>query len=142
MRSGGADILISTSPRNSRLTAHYTLQTNYRSTDELRAVNAFPFAHSAHHLFIKTAFRFEAVKAKAKRPNFRLQGEAATALQCCFTLEGEVSGAAYQQRMAPAAAAQIHTWLTAAQDGQATLMVTHYDPMISRCWCAVGAKRQ
>ena len=48
----------------------------------------------------------------------------------------QVSGAAYRQRMALAAAAQIHTWLTAAQDGQAMLDGKALRPMISRCWCS------
>ena len=116
----GADIFTYIAAKQ-QVEAHYTLQTNYRSTDELvRAVNAL-FAHSRAPFIYQDSIPFEAVKAKGKETGFVLQGQPQTALQCCFPLEGEVSGAAYQQRMALAAAAQIHTWLTAAQDGQAML---------------------
>ncbi len=116
----GADIFTYIAAKQ-QVAAHYTLQTNYRSTDELvRAVNAL-FAHSHAPFIYQDSIPFETVKAKGKETGFVLQGKPQTALQCCFPLEGEISGAAYQQRMALAAAAQIHTWLTAAQDGQAML---------------------
>ncbi len=116
----GADIFTYIAAKQ-QVAAHYTLQTNYRSIDELvRAVNAL-FAHSHAPFIYQDSIPFETVKAKGKDSGFVLQGKPQTALQCCFPLEGEISGAAYQQRMALAAAAQIHAWLTAAQDEQATL---------------------
>ena len=118
----GADIFTYMQAKQ-QVAAHYTLQTNFRSTDELvTAVNAL-FAHSGAPFIYQQDIPFEAVKAKGKKAGFVLQGQPQTALQCCFPLEGtgEVSGAAYQQRMALAAAAQIHTWLVAAQQQQATL---------------------
>ncbi|WP_024872074.1 exodeoxyribonuclease V subunit beta [Tolumonas lignilytica] len=117
----GADIFTYMQAKK-QVTAHYTLQTNYRSTHELvAAVNAL-FAQSPAPFIYQESIPFEAVNAKGKAAGFVLQGQPQTALQCCFMPEsGEVSGAVYQQSMAQAAAAQIHHWLCAAQQDAALL---------------------
>jgi len=119
----GADIFTYITAKK-QFEAHYTLQTNYRSTDELvTAVNAL-FEQANAPFMYESDIPFEAVKAKGKDAGFVLAGKPQTALQCCFPLVGhggDVSGGDYQKQLALTAAAQIHQWLVAAQNSQATL---------------------
>ena len=118
----GADIFTYMHAKQ-QVSAHYTLQTNFRSTKALVAgVNAL-FEQSAAPFIYQHSIPFEAVQAHGKKEGFVLLQRPQPALQCCFPLagQGEVTGGAYQLAMANAAAAQIHQWLTCAQSRQATL---------------------
>ncbi len=118
----GADIFTYMHAKQ-QVKAHYTLQTNFRSTTELVAgVNAL-FAQSAAPFIYQHSIPFEAVHANGKDEGFVLLQRPQPALQCCFPLAGQgpVIGGEYQTTMAKAAAAQIHQWLTCAQSQQATL---------------------
>lgn len=118
----GADIFTYIRAR-SEVSAHYTLETNWRSS--------FPMVQSVNRLFslADVPFLFEqipflAVSAAEKnsRLSFEIKGKKQPAIS--FWLQpGEGGGVSeYQQLMARQCAAQIRDWLTAGQNGLAQLV--------------------
>ena len=124
----GADIHTYLAARDATLGRHYTLTTNFRSTQGV--VNAcnrlFDFAE-AHK---RGAFRFKTdahnplpftpVEARGRAETLYLNGQAAAAV-CCWTLgSDEALGIEdYQRESANIAASQITEWLCAAARQQA-----------------------
>lgn len=120
----GADIFTYIRAR-SEVSAHYTLETNWRSS--------FPMVQSVNRLFslVNTPFLFEQIPfinvAAAKKNHdlsFEIKGEKQPALHFWLQPGDGVGVSEYQQVMARQCAAQIRDWLTAGQQGQAELLTT------------------
>lgn len=118
----GADIFTYIRAR-SEVNAHYTLETNWRSS--------FPMVQSVNRLFslVDTPFLFEqipfinvAAAEKNHGLSFEINGKKQPALQFWLQPGDGVGVSEYQQAMARQCAAQIRDWLTSGQKGMATLL--------------------
>lgn len=108
----GADIFTYIQAK-SQVAAHYTLETNFRSTQALvDGVNGL-FAQSPAPFVYHQAIPFEPVRAKGKSDGFTLGGQPVPPLPWCAPNGDEpMAAGAYRQRLAATCAAQIHHWLT------------------------------
>ncbi|WP_145555979.1 exodeoxyribonuclease V subunit beta [Yersinia canariae] len=118
----GADIFTYIRAR-SEVSAHYTLETNWRSS--------FPMVQSVNRLFslVDVPFLFKQIPfinvtpaEKNKRLSFEIKGKKQPALSFWLQPGEGVGVSEYQQLMARQCAAQIRDWLTAGQKGQAQLV--------------------
>jgi exodeoxyribonuclease V beta subunit len=129
----GADIYTYLRARYATKGRHYTLATNYRSTEAMvEAVNHVFAMAEAHD---RGAFRFRtegddpvpfvSVSAQGRRETLEIDGEAVAALsvwQLPPDGDAEVVGATrYRERMAAHAASCVREWLALAQAGRAGL---------------------
>ncbi|WP_237385917.1 exodeoxyribonuclease V subunit beta [Xenorhabdus sp. Sc-CR9] len=117
----GADIFTYIRAR-SNVSAHYTLETNWRSSVSMvQAVNKL-FARTEHP-FLFEQIPFVNVKAAEKNHGlkFTLHDEEQAALRFWLQSGEGVSKREYEQSMARLCAAQIRDWLQAGQDGKAFL---------------------
>ncbi|MFE8117554.1 exodeoxyribonuclease V subunit beta [Brenneria goodwinii] len=117
----GADIFTYMRAR-SEVSAHYTLDTNWRSSHQMvRGVNRL--FQRLEHPFIFKDIPFLAVSpAEPKRDLvFNLGGKAQPALQLWLTGSESIGVGDYQQLMARQCAAQIRDWLAASQRNEAWL---------------------
>jgi len=115
----GADIFTYMQAR-AEVSDHYTLETNFRSTTELVAAVNGLFAQAASPFIYDQAIPFTPVRAKGKSDTLSLDGAPLPPLPYVLASE-PLAGGAYRQQMARAAAAQIHAWLLAAQQGRLKL---------------------
>lgn len=117
----GADIFTYMKAR-SEVTAHYTLDTNWRSAPGMvNSVNTL-FAQM-DDAFMFREIPFTPVKSADKNQalQFVLNGETQPAM-CMWLMDGESCGIGdYQSTMAHVCAAQIRDWLKAGHSGQALL---------------------
>ena len=111
----GADIFTYIQAK-AQVAAHYTLETNFRSTQALvDGVNGL-FAQSSAPFVYDQAIPFEPVRARGKPDGFTLRGEPVPPLPWCAPNGDEpMASGAYRQRLAAACAAQIHQWLTCGE---------------------------
>ncbi|QHB33720.1 exodeoxyribonuclease V subunit beta [Yersinia canariae] len=118
----GADIFTYIRAR-SEVSAHYTLETNWRSS--------FPMVQSVNRLFslVDVPFLFKQIPfinvtpaERNKRLSFEIKGKKQPALSFWLQPGEGVGVSEYQQLMARQCAAQIRDWLTAGQKGQAQLV--------------------
>lgn len=117
----GADIFTYIKARN-EISAHYTLDTNWRSSPAMiAAVNRLFKQVASPFLFNQIPFLPVLSANKNQGARFTLQGEVQPALK--FWLQpGEGVGVNdYQQAMAMQCARQIRDWLTGGQQGEALL---------------------
>ncbi|KEY59360.1 exodeoxyribonuclease V subunit beta [Serratia sp. DD3] len=117
----GADIFTYMRAR-SEVMAHYTLETNWRSSPAMvGSVNALFSQVEKPFLFEQIPFIKVAAAAKNQGLAFELCGKSQPAMQ--FWLQpGEGVGVSdYQQLMARQCAAQVRDWLSAGQGGEAWL---------------------
>lgn len=117
----GADIFTYIKARN-EISAHYTLDTNWRSSPSMiAAVNRLFQQVESPFLFDQIPFLPVSSAKKNEKAKFTLQGKTQSALK--FWLQpGEGVGVNdYQQAMAMQCARQIRDWLTAGQQGEALL---------------------
>ena len=115
----GADIFTYMEAKR-QVAAHYTLETNYRSTAGLVAAVNGLFAQSTAPFIYDRDIPFLPVKAKGKTHAFTLQGQpVAPLLWCEEASDGPLAAGLYRQKLATACAVQIHQWLVAAQQQQA-----------------------
>lgn len=117
----GADIFTYIKARN-EINAHYTLETNWRSSPAMiAAVNRlfqqvdFPF------LFNQIPFLPVLSAKKNEKARFTLQGKTQSALKLWLQPGEGVGVNDYQQAMAMQCARQIRDWLSAGQQGEALL---------------------
>ncbi|MDC9580052.1 exodeoxyribonuclease V subunit beta [Xenorhabdus sp. PR6a] len=117
----GADIFTYIRAR-SNVKAHYTLETNWRSSASMvQAVNTL-FARPKHpFLFEQIPFIHVNATEKNHGLKFSLHGEDQTALRFWLQPGEGVSKGEYEQHMARQCAAQIRDWLQAGQEGKALL---------------------
>ncbi|MDX7999874.1 exodeoxyribonuclease V subunit beta [Xenorhabdus sp. Reich] len=117
----GADIFTYVRAR-SNVSAHYTLETNWRSSVPMvRAVNKL-FAQTARpFLFEQIPFINVNAAEKNHELKFSLHNEEQAALRFWLQPGEGVSKREYEQSMARQCAAQIRDWLQAGQEGQAFL---------------------
>lgn len=117
----GADIFTYMRAR-SEVSAHYTLDTNWRSSHQM--------VHGVNRLFQRLAspFIFKDIPFLAVSPAdskrdlaFNIAGESQPALQLWLTGDEAIGVGDYQQLMARQCAAQIRDWLAASQRGEAWL---------------------
>ncbi len=123
----GADIFTYIKARN-QVSAHYTLDTNWRSSSDMVAAVNQVFSQADSPFIYDQDIPFYPVNANpnAGDKSWWLNGEKQPAL-VCWLQQNEAANSAvntgdYQQQMAQATAAQIHTILSAAQQQQAQLM--------------------
>ncbi|MCB5310071.1 exodeoxyribonuclease V subunit beta [Yersinia massiliensis] len=118
----GADIFTYIRAR-SEVSAHYTLETNWRSS--------FPMVQSVNRLFslVDVPFLFEQIPfiqvAAAERNSclsFEIKGKKQPAISFWLQPGEGVGVSEYQQLMARQCAVQIRDWLTAGQNGLALLV--------------------
>lgn len=118
----GADIFTYIRAR-SEVSAHYTLETNWRSS--------FPMVQSVNRLFslVKVPFLFEQIPfinvtpaKRNSRLSFEIKGKKQPAMSFWLQPGEGVGVSEYQQLMARQCAAQIRDWLTAGQQGLAQLV--------------------
>lgn len=118
----GADIFTYIRAR-SEVSAHYTLETNWRSS--------FPMVRSVNRLFslVDVPFLFEQIPfinvsaaEKNSRLSFEIKGKKQPAISFWLQPGEGVGVSEYQQLMAQQCAAQIRDWLTAGQNGLAQLV--------------------
>ncbi|CNH50892.1 exodeoxyribonuclease V subunit beta [Yersinia pekkanenii] len=118
----GADIFTYIRAR-SEVSAHYTLETNWRSS--------FPMVQSVNRLFnlVEVPFLFEqipfinvAAAEKNSCLSFEINGKKQPAISFWLQPGDGVGVSEYQQLMARQCAAQIRDWLTAGQNGLAQLV--------------------
>ena len=117
----GADIFTYMRAR-SDVSAHYTLDTNWRSAPGMVASVNRLFALSDNAFMFKE-IPFQSVKSAPKNAGlrFEFQGENQPAMNF-YLLPGEgITAGEYQTVMAQQCAAQIRDWLTAGQQGTALL---------------------
>ncbi|CBJ82817.1 exonuclease V, beta chain with recC and recD: 5' and 3' nuclease, ATPase, recombinase, helicase [Xenorhabdus bovienii str. Jollieti] len=117
----GADIFTYIRAR-SQVSAHYTLETNWRSSVPMvQAVNKL-FSHTERP-FLFSQIPFINVKAAEKNHNLRFlfHHQEQAALQFWLQPGEGVAKGGYEQSMARHCAAQIRDWLLAGQQGQALL---------------------
>ncbi|WP_446469930.1 exodeoxyribonuclease V subunit beta [Xenorhabdus stockiae] len=117
----GADIFTYIRAR-SQVSAHYTLETNWRSSAPMvQAVNTL-FSHTEKP-FLFDQIPFIHVNSAEKNHNlkFLLNGQEQTALQFWLQSVEGVSKGEYEKGMAKLCAAQIRDWLQAGQNGDAFL---------------------
>lgn len=117
----GADIFTYIKARN-EISAHYTLETNWRSSPAMiAAVNRLFQQVDSPFLFNQIPFLPVLSAKKNEKARFTLHGKTQSALK--FWLQpGEGVGVNdYQQAMAMQCARQIRDWLTAGQQGEARL---------------------
>lgn len=118
----GADIFTYMKAR-SEVSAHYTLDTNWRSAPGMvSSVNRL--FSQMDNAFMFNEIPFQPVKAAAKNQSLRfvLNGDAQPAMTF-WLMEGESCGVGdYQSFMAQVCAAQIRDWLEAGQRGDALLI--------------------
>lgn len=117
----GADIFTYMKARN-EVSAHYTLETNWRSSPAMIAgVNSLFSRQKNPFLFSQIPF----IEVKPAGPNaalrFDIDGKAQPALRFWLQPNDGVSVSDYQQFMARQCAADICRWLTAGQEGRARL---------------------
>ncbi|MFC3394583.1 exodeoxyribonuclease V subunit beta [Brenneria rubrifaciens] len=117
----GADIFTYMRAR-SEVSAHYTLDTNWRSSHQMvRGVNRLFQRLDCPFIFKEIPF-LAVEPAESKRDLlFEIAGEPQPALQFWLTGEEALGVGDYQQRMARQCAGQIRDWLAASQRGQAWL---------------------
>ncbi|MDF3932669.1 exodeoxyribonuclease V subunit beta [Pseudomonas citronellolis] len=127
----GADIHTYLRARAATEGRHYTLGTNYRSTDAVVAAVNHCFAFAEGHA--RGAFRFagedgnpvpfQAVAAKGRAERLLIDGAEAPALTFwSLANDGQVVGSRlYREQLAERAASAIRTWLSLAQQGRAGL---------------------
>ncbi|CNE85870.1 exonuclease V subunit beta [Yersinia nurmii] len=117
----GADIFTYIRAR-SEVSAHYTLETNWRSS--------FPMVRSVNRLFsrVRAPFLFEqipfievAAAEKNQVLDFQIEGHTQPALHFWLQHGDGVGVSEYQQLMSRQCAVQIRDWLTAGQQGKAIL---------------------
>ncbi len=124
----GADIFTYMEAKR-QVAAHYTLETNFRSTSELVAAVNGVFAQSHAPFIYDREIPFEPVKAKGRSQRFTLQGQPVPPLLWSEEAsENPLAAGVYRQRLAIACAAQVHQWLTAAQQQQAWIGETPLQP--------------
>ncbi|MDR0217359.1 MAG: exodeoxyribonuclease V subunit beta [Enterobacteriaceae bacterium] len=107
---------------SAQVSAHYTLETNWRSSASLvQAVNKL-FSHTDRP-FLFDQIPFIQVSAAEKNHNlkFLLHGQEQTALQFWLQSGEGIAKGAYEKKMAQLCAAQIRDWLQAGQEGNAQL---------------------
>ncbi|MHA3357184.1 exodeoxyribonuclease V subunit beta [Yersinia enterocolitica] len=118
----GADIFTYIRAR-SEVSAHYTLETNWRSS--------FPMVQSVNRLFslVDVPFLFKQIPfinvvpaQKNKQLSFEIKGKKQPAMSFWLQPGEGVGVSEYQQLMARQCAAQIRDWLTAGQKGLAQLV--------------------
>ncbi len=124
----GADIHTYLAARDKAASPHWTLDTNYRSTDALvKAVNhVFEFADQhATSGRVTGAFGFGAklpfvaVNARGRKDRLQLDGADLPAMQMAVQTSATTIGAGdYRETLAAHAAAQLVEWLTAARQGR------------------------
>ncbi|MBJ7221930.1 MULTISPECIES: exodeoxyribonuclease V subunit beta [unclassified Brenneria] len=117
----GADIFTYMRAR-SEVSAHYTLDTNWRSSHQMvRGVNRL--FQRIDHPFIFKDIPFLAVEPAAPKRDlvFNVAGEPQPALQLWLTGAESIGVGDYQQLMARQCAAQIRDWLAASQRNEAWL---------------------
>ncbi|MGL4454489.1 MAG: exodeoxyribonuclease V subunit beta, partial [Plesiomonas sp.] len=118
----GADIFTYIEARRN-VSAHYTLQTNWRSSRSMvNAVNRL-FSHAVNPFLFEQDIPFLAVDAApdAAERQFMLQGEVQPAMQLCCLGGERVNNGDYQQQMAEACASSITHWLQSGIEGSALL---------------------
>lgn len=120
----GADIFTYIRAR-SEVSAHYTLETNWRSS--------FPMVQSVNRLFssVEVPFLFEqipfikvAAAEKNSRLSFEIKGKKQPAISFWLQPGEGVGVSEYQQLMARQCASQIRDWLVDGQNGLAQLVTT------------------
>ncbi|CNI13352.1 exonuclease V subunit beta [Yersinia aldovae] len=118
----GADIFTYIRAR-SEVSAHYTLETNWRSSVPMvRSVNRlFSLVHSPF-LFEQIPFINVAAAEKNSGLSFEIKGKKQPAMHFWLQSGEGVGVSEYQQLMARQCAAQIRDWLTAGQQGLANLV--------------------
>lgn len=117
----GADIFTYIRAR-SHVKAHYTLETNWRSsTPMVQAVNTLFSRPERPFLFAQIPFIDVNAAEKNQGLRFSLYGEDQTALRFWLQSGDGVSKGKYEQTMARQCAAQIRDWLQAGQEGKALL---------------------
>ena len=122
----GADIYTYLAAREATDGRHYTLGTNFRSTDAMVEATNHCFSVAEKHG--KAAFRFKkdngsnpvpfsTVNAKGRETTLLLNGEPAKALTLwCLPCDQLLSQSTYMQQIAESAATAIQTWLSASAD--------------------------
>lgn len=117
----GADIFTYITARN-EIRAHYTLETNWRSSPAMiAAVNRLFQQTSAPFLFDQIPFLPVKSAPKNSDIRFTLRGETQPALKIWLQPGEGVGVSDYQQAMAMQCARQIRDWLTAGQQQEALL---------------------
>lgn len=117
----GADIFTYMRAR-SEVSAHYTLETNWRSSPAMVAsVNTLFCQLEKPFLFSQIPFVEVSAAEKNQGVMFELYNEAQPAIQFWLQQGESVHVSDYQQLMARLCATQIRDWLSAGQQGQAWL---------------------
>ncbi|WP_086112792.1 exodeoxyribonuclease V subunit beta [Xenorhabdus beddingii] len=117
----GADIFTYIRAR-SNVKAHYTLETNWRSSAPMvRAVNKLFSQAERPFLFAQIPFINVNAAEKNQGLNFSLHNEEQAALRFWLQPGEGVTKGKYEQSMARLCAAQIRDWLQAGQEGKALL---------------------
>ncbi|PHM36671.1 exodeoxyribonuclease V subunit beta [Xenorhabdus innexi] len=117
----GADIFTYIRAR-SQVSAHYTLETNWRSSASMvQAVNKLFSCTKKPFLFNQIPFIHVNSAEKNHNLKFLLNGQEQTALQFLLQSGEGVSKGEYEKGMAKLCAAQIRDWLQAGQNGNAFL---------------------
>ncbi|CCW31568.1 Exodeoxyribonuclease V beta chain [Xenorhabdus nematophila F1] len=117
----GADIFTYIRAR-SNVSAHYTLETNWRSsTPMVHAVNKLFSCTERPFLFEQIPFIHVKAAEKNQGLKFSLHDEEQVALRFWLQPGEGVSKGEYEQSMARLCAGQIRDWLQAGQDGKALL---------------------
>jgi exodeoxyribonuclease V beta subunit len=117
----GADIFTYIKARN-EIRAHYTLETNWRSSPAMvAAVNRLFQQVDSPFLFSQIPFLPVLAAKKNGKARFTLHGETEPALKLWLQPGEGVGVNDYQQAMAMQCARQIRDWLTAGQLGEALL---------------------
>lgn len=142
----GADIFTYMKARGD-VAAHYTLDTNWRSSPGMvGSVNRL-FSLSDNP-FMFHEIPFLPVKAAAKNKGLRFTVDAADVpAMNVWLMPGDTVGSGdYQTFMAQLCATQIRDWLSAGQRGRALLWRgetrARYRLRILPCWCATGWRRR
>ncbi|MBL1167209.1 exodeoxyribonuclease V subunit beta, partial [Escherichia coli] len=118
----GADIFTYMRAR-SEVSAHYTLETNWRSSPAMvGSVNHLFAQVEKPFLFSQIPFIDVAAAAKNRGLAFELQNQPQPAMQFLLQQGDGVGVSAYQQLMASLCAAQIRDWLSAGHQQQAWLV--------------------
>ncbi|KLU14438.1 MULTISPECIES: exodeoxyribonuclease V subunit beta [Xenorhabdus] len=117
----GADIFTYIRAR-SHVKAHYTLETNWRSSASMvQSVNKLFSRPEFPFLFAQIPFLDVNAAEKNRGLRFSLHGEDQAALRFWLQSGDGVSKGEYEQTMARQCAAQIRDWLQAGQEGKALL---------------------
>ena len=117
----GADIFTYMQARQ-RVSDHYTLARNFRSTCELVRVTNYLFEQAKRPFIYDEDIPFAPVAAQGKKDDLYINGAPATAMTVWLHPERPViTKGVYEDAMAAATATQIHDLLCAGQQGTVTI---------------------